>query len=117
MTSPLRVAIVHYHLRPGGVTRVIERAVQALQSREIATCVLTGEQPDPATKPAAHLFAIHDLAYSSDTYVSPSNLLRRLREAASRHLGAEPDLWHFHNHSLGKNAIVLTSSPKWPNPE
>ena len=40
---PLRVAIVHYHLRPGGVTRVIENAAASLADGEIETVVLTGE--------------------------------------------------------------------------
>lgn len=32
-------------------------------------------------------------------------LLAGLREAAREAFGAEPDLWHFHNHSLGKNPL------------
>ena len=31
------------------------------------------------------------------------DLLEELRAAASAALGAPPDIWHFHNHSLGKN--------------
>jgi hypothetical protein len=38
----MNIAIVHYHARPGGVTRVVERAVEALGSR--AHCLFfTGE--------------------------------------------------------------------------
>ena len=39
---PVRVAIVHYHLRPGGVTRVIEQSVAALDRLGVRVTVLTG---------------------------------------------------------------------------
>ena len=42
----LRVAIVHYHLRPGGVTRVIQHAVSALRGARYRVAVLTGYSPD-----------------------------------------------------------------------
>jgi hypothetical protein len=43
----MKVAVVHYHARPGGVTRVVERAVDALGDRthclfftgEAVTCI------------------------------------------------------------------------------
>ena len=44
---PLRVAIVHYHLRRGGVTRVIESAREALKGRGIELLILSGEDPRP----------------------------------------------------------------------
>ena len=44
--SRLAVAVLHYHLRPGGVTRVIERAVEALDGN-VDLLVLTGEAPAP----------------------------------------------------------------------
>ena len=36
MRDRIAVAIVHYHLRPGGVTRVIERAVESLDDLKLA---------------------------------------------------------------------------------
>ena len=37
------VALVHYHLRPGGVTSVLRACVTALRSAGVRTVVLTGE--------------------------------------------------------------------------
>lgn len=90
----MRVAIVHYHLAPGGVTRVIESASQALTAAAVPHCVLTGEN-------------IPGLGYlSSPGGHSSGELLTSLRHAANEALGAPPDLWHFHNHSLGKNRLL-----------
>ena len=47
MAQKPAVAIIHYHLRPGGVTRVIERAVESLNN-QVDVLVLTGEAPAPA---------------------------------------------------------------------
>ena len=45
--KPLKIAIVHYHLRRGGVTRVIESAREALKERECELLILSGEEPRP----------------------------------------------------------------------
>jgi len=42
MTNTPRIAIVHYHLRPGGVTTVIQEAVMALRLRGCRVVVLSG---------------------------------------------------------------------------
>jgi FMN phosphatase YigB (HAD superfamily) len=92
--SLLRVAIVHYHLAPGGVTRVIESASQALTSAGVRHAVLTGDD-------------ITGLGYlPTPGQLTAAELLTSLRSAASQALGATPDIWHFHNHSLGKNALL-----------
>jgi FMN phosphatase YigB (HAD superfamily)/glycosyltransferase involved in cell wall biosynthesis len=92
----MRVAIVHYHLQPGGVTRVIESSSQALEAAGIAHAILPGGEIGlPAlgylSTPGAHTAAA---------------LLNQLRHAAREALGGSPDLWHFHNHSLGKNCLL-----------
>jgi FMN phosphatase YigB (HAD superfamily)/glycosyltransferase involved in cell wall biosynthesis len=80
----MRVAIVHYHLRPGGVTRVIEATARALDALGIETAVLTGE-------------SIPGLCY--DETPGPEILAARLRAA----IQPAPDVWIFHNPTLGKN--------------
>jgi FMN phosphatase YigB (HAD superfamily) len=90
----MRVAIVHYHLSPGGVTRVIETASQVLTSAGIRHAILTGDN-------------ITGLGYfPTPGRFTAGELLLDLRAAATRALGAPPDIWHFHNHSLGKNALL-----------
>lgn len=90
----MRVATVHYHLGPGGVARVIEAAAQALASAGIRHVILTGEN-------------VHGLGYLATPGDHTAEILTvSLRAAASEALGGPPDLWHFHNHSLGKNCLV-----------
>jgi hypothetical protein len=97
----MKVAIVHYHARPGGVTRVVERAVEALGDR--ASCLFfTGEAARSATPLQNKIRVFPNLGYSTDKKIQPLELLKRARGA----FGGDPDLWHIHNHSLGKNPAL-----------
>jgi len=106
MSDALRVAIVHYHLRSGGVTKVIEHAVRAAQANNIRAVVLHGDQGSPSAA-CKNAVTISGLEYASpETGHDVSDILAAMRTAAERELGAEPDVWHFHNHSLGKTLVV-----------
>ena len=97
----MKIAIVHYHARPGGVTRVVERAVESLGDR--AHCLFfTGEAARGATPLQKKIRVLPNLGYSTDKSVQPLELLKRARGA----FGGEPDLWHIHNHCLGKNPAL-----------
>ncbi|MEZ5328448.1 MAG: glycosyltransferase family 4 protein [Verrucomicrobiales bacterium] len=98
----MRIAIVHYHLRPGGVTRVIENAVASLEEKGHEIVILTGE-PCPEESPIYHLAkVVEGLGYSAaEAGLAPDTLCQRLQDTA----GAV-DCWHFHNHCLGKNAAL-----------
>lgn len=104
-----RIAIVHYHLRRGGVTRVMENTLRALETQGIQCAILTGEPPNWDCPFPYQV--VEGLGYR--THGTPDqgkNLARALQEAAQRGLdGRSPDVWHFHNHSLGKN-VLLTSA-------
>jgi FMN phosphatase YigB (HAD superfamily)/glycosyltransferase involved in cell wall biosynthesis len=90
----MRVAIVHYHLAPGGVTRVIETTSQVLTAAGVRHVILTGEN-------------VTGLGYVTDPgNLTAGELLTNLRAAATSALGGPPDVWHFHNHSLGKNLLL-----------
>ena len=102
----MRVAIVHYHLAAGGVTRVIENAVTSLQSHELETLVISGE---PYTgERLSNVQVVDGLGYrESIEGISPESLAQGLILAARKGLAGElPDVWHFHNHSLGKNIAL-----------
>ncbi|MCB1086594.1 MAG: glycosyltransferase family 4 protein, partial [Verrucomicrobiae bacterium] len=106
----MRLAIVHYHLRRGGVTRVIETAISALTRNGFAgeIVVLTGEAP-AGNSPLAHCHqVVPGLGYWNrlDDANAPEPLASHLIDAASTALGGPPELWHFHNHSLGKNVAT-----------
>ncbi len=106
MSAPA-VAIVHYHLRGGGVTRVVDHALRALADRDGAACVIVGEAPPDGAPGGDAVRVLPALAYETtpadhDPETVADNLRREAREA----LGRDPDLWHIHNHGLGKNAVL-----------
>lgn len=116
----MRVAIVHYHLRSGGVTRVIEQTSQALTNAGIHHVVLTGTCADKSgwvVSPQTVLGAsrsrfssirqIPCLGYLTEQGgITADQLTHQLRLAATEALGGSPDVWHFHNPSLGKNRLI-----------
>ena len=106
MADKLAVAVLHYHLRPGGVTRVVERAVESLGD-EVDILCLSGEAPAagqplvPLTEP------FHALEYNDGAPLpNEEQLFDDLRFTARSLLGKDPDIWHVHNHSLGKNGFT-----------
>jgi FMN phosphatase YigB (HAD superfamily) len=96
----MKVAIVHYHLGHGGVPMVIASASRTLTASDIPHIILAG----PSSAPDLPLCVIEDLGYAGTA--DADDLLSRLRSAAIEKLGGPPDIWHFHNHSLGKNPAV-----------
>ncbi|VGO12726.1 Mannosylglucosyl-3-phosphoglycerate synthase [Pontiella desulfatans] len=101
----LAVAIIHYHLRPGGVTRVVERAVESLND-EVDVLCLTGEAPAPGAELTPITEPYEALAYSENSVLDSGKLAEDLRFTARSLLGRDPDVWHIHNHSLGKNSFT-----------
>ena len=103
----MKVAIIHYHLEPSGVSRVIERTSRELTRRGIAHVILVGKCPRGMTDPMP-VRMVEGLAYSDSPLdrQGAEKILNALRASASDALGAPPNLWHFHNHSLGKNRAV-----------
>ena len=107
MKSRLKVAVVHYHLKPGGVTRVVENCVAAFQEAAIAADfgMLVGP-------PGEHAFLekvceIPELGYAdANPELAPKDLLKKLEFEAQELFGGAPDIWHIHNHSLGKNTSL-----------
>ena len=101
----LAVAVIHYHLRPGGVTRVVERAVESLGDN-VEVLVLSGEAPaapdalTPITEP------FYALEYGESPIRNVEEVIEDLRFTARSLLGRDPDVWHIHNHSLGKNSFT-----------
>jgi glycosyltransferase involved in cell wall biosynthesis len=103
------VVIVHYHLRRGGVTRVIESASARLRAMGVPHVVLSGE-PYTGGEPLP-VRVIEDLGYRGrESAPDPAALAGAMRAAASDALGgSRAPLWHIHNHSLGKNAVFAES--------
>ncbi len=111
LDRPLRIAICHYHLRPGGVTRVIEHAAKALTQHKQAELVILSGEPYEGDE-LANVRVIPQLAYGGETSLqSAVQLADRMRGAAMEGLGNHaPDVWHIHNHALGKNAFLADAT-------
>ncbi len=101
----MRIALVHYHLQAGGVTRIIENTVKSLAGHDVSTVVLTGKKPEPWW--TADYRVIPGLQYELDRPpVSSAELASMMEAEAKEALGGLPDIWHVHNHSLGKNLAL-----------
>jgi len=106
----MKIAIVHYHLQPGGVTRVIENTIQAWKENgnDIQAVAISG-RPYPGDQlPSTRVVEGLDYASPEDA-IDPQVLANRLKESAKNALGQTPDLWHIHNHSLGKNPSLTAA--------
>ncbi len=103
----VKLAIVHYHLRRGGVTQVILLAAAEAAARGHKVVVLAGEPPAGrlVMPPGVMLQVVEGLGYTpaGEHGVPATALVQRIEAAARRALGSLPDLWCLHNHSLGKN--------------
>ena len=107
----MKIAIVHYHLQPGGVTRVIENTIQAWEENgnDIQAVAISG-RPYPGDQlPCTRVVEGLDYASPEDS-IDPKVLANRLQESAKDALGQSPDLWHIHNHSLGKNPSLTAAA-------
>ncbi len=101
----MRVALVHYHLQNGGVTRIICHVQKALRQRGIRSMVLTGKPP--AFQMDGTYRVVPGLQYETDRpKLSAEELVAQMRREATQALGGPPDLWHVHNHSLGKSLLL-----------
>lgn len=97
------VAIVHYHLGPGGVSNVIAATSRCLTEAGVRHVILAGSGAEELP-----VRVIPELGYMSAPPgdMDADELLERLRAAAREALGQAPSIWHFHNHSLGKNPLL-----------
>lgn len=110
----MRIAILHYHLRRGGVTRVIEMSCRAMAESNCKVLVLSGEPPASPAPLDAEVRVVPGLAYSSASSPTAAAALRSALEAAARdYFGDLPDIWHLHNHSLAKNLDVPPVVAEW----
>jgi glycosyltransferase involved in cell wall biosynthesis len=104
-TGKRRIAIVHYHLRRGGVTRVIEAARDVMTSRGDEVVILSGEPPLADARQSG-VRVVPALNYrKTGSPVVAESLAEQLKKEAVAHFGSMPDVWHFHNPTLAKNVL------------
>jgi len=106
----MRVLVVHYHLKPGGVTTVIRRQLSALSALEIDAAVLTGESASGfggefSVEPAL----AYDAPGASDE-PDPARA-RAIAQAIRREADAlgRDTVVHAHNPTIRKNSSMLAA--------
>jgi glycosyltransferase involved in cell wall biosynthesis len=102
----MNIAILHYHLRTGGVTTVIRRQVEAL-GPACRVIVITGEAPADDFPCDTHV--IPSLAYDVDRMDNhgPDETARSLEQLLKRVFPEGCDILHIHNPTIGKNRHLI----------
>ena len=102
----MAVALVHYHLRPGGVTRVLEAQSEALDLAGIPHVILSGTPYKGSSPlPVAVVPALNYRDREDSNGARGEALLMELQRAARGALRCDPTCWHVHNPTLGKNSL------------
>ncbi|TFG63316.1 MAG: glycosyltransferase family 1 protein [Spirochaetales bacterium] len=105
----MRIAFMHYHLRPGGVTTVIKQQVRALKGM-CESLVLTGENVlGGMSVEDAPVAVIPGIKYDrmGKPYHSPEKTADLIHEAVTARWPSGCDVLHLHNPLLKKNARFL----------
>lgn len=96
-----RHLLVHYHLRPGGVTTVLREQARALAAAGRDVWIATGEAPSAESGEfPARVVVIPDLGYR-DAALAPHALARAHDQLSA--LAGPRGVLHFHNPTLAKN--------------
>ncbi|MEM9025583.1 MAG: hypothetical protein AAGB06_01475 [Verrucomicrobiota bacterium] len=104
MSVRLKIAVVHYHFKPGGVTRVAQATLTGFRSvaPDIQFGFISG--PPAYSEESSDALCLDGLGYTDPGQrIDPESLYFSLIGAARDLFGGLPDVWHIHNHSLGKN--------------
>jgi len=117
----MKVAIIHYHLNPGGVTRIIGSQVQSLAEFEDIEdiVVLCGNCNNQSSLHGVRIIADPVLDYSKpdETGTDYNKKASGIKEFIRQH--TKGYILHFHNPNLGKNsaltlAVYQLASEGWP---
>jgi hypothetical protein len=102
----MTITVLHYHLNPGGVTRIISSQVAALDACSVT--ILTGSHNTQFKRGHAAIRVCPALNYLQPGSCSPDSLDGTLREiSAFLHASLAPGTClHVHNSSLGKNPVL-----------
>jgi len=102
----MKVAFLHYHLKTGGVTSVLQRQVECIHP-DNNVLILSGAPPAPGFPfPVAVIDAIgYDRPES--TPPPPEQVAAEIDRAVRSHFAGPCDLLHVHNPLLAKNRNLL----------
>ncbi|NOY68909.1 MAG: glycosyltransferase family 4 protein [Deltaproteobacteria bacterium] len=102
----MKIVILHYHLKPGGVTTVIRQQVTALLG-QCDTLVICGEKPPLPF--SGKLAVVPGVGYDipGKKIISPKQVAREINDAIYKTWPSGCDLIHVHNPLLAKNRCFL----------
>ncbi|MBC2716241.1 MAG: glycosyltransferase family 4 protein [Desulfobacteraceae bacterium] len=102
----MKIAFLHYHLKPGGVTTVIKQQINAVKD-DGEILVITGEPP-PDHFPFKTIL-IPEIGYDQPhkKCPEPEKIAQKIINAISDHWKSGCDVLHVHNPLLAKNRILL----------
>ncbi len=103
----MKAVIAHYHLNPGGVTRIIGSQVAGIQSVSEGTTltVLCGSNPGPANLQGAMIRIDNVLDYWNASWKDFGERVETITGIFKQHLTNQAVL-HCHNPNLGKNPAL-----------
>ena len=113
----MRIFIFHYHLNPGGVTRIIQSQVKSLKivMPDTPVSVVCGFSPDSNFfGDDAELIVNKKLNYLSNDDLSKEHLEAEYQKIYSFFVEtfSKQDILHLHNINLGKNPLVTLAAYK-----
>ncbi|MBN2737202.1 MAG: hypothetical protein JXR70_09495 [Spirochaetales bacterium] len=102
----MNIAILHYHLLPGGVGRIIQSQVKAL-SEFYHLKILTGLAPDKSDWKNCDIEILPELNYLNQDLDSEDHkrILQKILTFLKAKL-SKNDILHVHNPNLGKNPLA-----------
>ena len=99
----MKIALLHYHLKPGGVTTVVRQQAKAVEN-DCRVCILAGETEGEPAPPGS--LVLPQLAYTT-TACNPETVAEEILSAMNKALGGPCDVLHVHNPTLNKNVNLL----------
>ncbi len=108
---PMKIYIFHYHLHPGGVTRIIQSQVKAIKKiiPDARLHIICGWCPDISyyVNEGIEISIFEQLDYLSNQVKEKEMfVLERKITQFFKSLIKREDIIHFHNMNLGKNPVV-----------
>jgi glycosyltransferase involved in cell wall biosynthesis len=102
----MKIAFLHYHLKPGGVSTVIKQQIQSVQD-DCDILVITGEKPQEDL--GVKTVIIPEIAYDQPDieHPTPEISAKKIIQAISDYWPSGCDLLHVHNPLLAKNRQFL----------
>lgn len=102
----MKIAFLHYHLKPGGVTTVILQQIRAMR-KDCEVLVVSGEPPDKDFD--GNVLVVPEIGYDLRPHppLPPEKTAEKILSAIAEFWPSGSDILHVHNPLLAKNRNFL----------